>query len=133
MRYLLRTGLFSAISTGWTLLRGSRGQKFTWRAILAWVSWVITLSLAIGAVKDMRRLDKGLPVSADSPFAPYQLDSRLLAAAADGALVMHCLPAYRGAEITAEVIDGDQSVVFEEAGNRLWAQMGLLAWLEAQR
>lgn len=70
MRYLLRTGLFSAISTGWTLLRGSRGQKFTWRAVLAWVSWAITLSLAIGAVKDMRRLDKGLPVSDDSPFAP---------------------------------------------------------------
>jgi hypothetical protein len=70
MRYLLRTGLFSAISTGWTLLRGSRGQKFTWRAVLAWVSWAITLSLAIGAVKDMRRQDKGLPVAADSPFAP---------------------------------------------------------------
>ena len=70
MRYLLRTGLFSAISTGVTLLRGSRGQQFTWRAVLAWVSWVITLSLAIGAVKDMRRMEKGLPVAADSPYAP---------------------------------------------------------------
>lgn len=70
MRYLLRTGLFSAISTGVTLLRGSRGQAFTWRAALAWVSWAITLSLAIGAVKDMRRQEKGLPVATDSPFAP---------------------------------------------------------------
>ena len=70
MRYLLRTGLFSAVTTGWTLLRGSRGQKITWRAILAWVSWAITFSLALGAVKDMRRMEKGLPVAADSPYAP---------------------------------------------------------------
>ena len=70
MRYLLRTGLFSAITTGVTLLRGSRGQQITWRAILAWVSWAITLSLAIGAIKDLRRQEKGLPVANDSPFAP---------------------------------------------------------------
>lgn len=70
MRYILRTGLFSAITTGVTLLRGSRGQQITWRAVLAWVSWAITLSLAIGAVKDMRRQEKGLPVAADSPYAP---------------------------------------------------------------
>ncbi|MEJ1087742.1 hypothetical protein WDU99_05375 [Microbacterium sp. Mu-80] len=70
MRYLLRTGLFSAITTGVTLLRGSREQQITWRAVLAWVSWAITLSLAIGAVKDMRRQEKGLPVATDSPFAP---------------------------------------------------------------
>jgi len=70
MRYLLRTGLFGAITTGVTLLRGSRGQQITWRAVLGWVSWAITLSLAIGAIKDMRRQEKGLPVAADSPFAP---------------------------------------------------------------
>lgn len=70
MRYLLRTGLFSAVSTGVTLLRGSRGQQITWRAVLAWVSWAITLTLAIGAVQDMRRQEKGLPVATDSPFAP---------------------------------------------------------------
>lgn len=70
MRYLLRTGLFSAITTGVTLLRGSRGQQITWRAVLGWVSWAITLFLAIGAIKDMRRQEKGLPVATDSPFAP---------------------------------------------------------------
>lgn len=70
MRYLLRTGLFSAFTTGVSLLRGSRGQQITWRAVLAWVSWAITFSLAIGAVKDMRRQENGLPVAVDSPFAP---------------------------------------------------------------
>ncbi|MFD5225241.1 hypothetical protein ACFWHT_06405 [Microbacterium sp. NPDC058342] len=70
MRYLLRTGLLGAITTGVNLLRGSRGQDITWRAILGWVSWAITLSLAIGAIKDMRRQEKGLPVATDSPFAP---------------------------------------------------------------
>ncbi|MFC7790299.1 hypothetical protein ACU045_15090 [Microbacterium sp. MAHUQ-60] len=70
MRYLLRTGLFSAISMGVTLLRGSRGQQVTWRAILGWVSWAITFALALGAIKDMRRQEKGLPVATDSPFAP---------------------------------------------------------------
>ncbi|WP_193598703.1 hypothetical protein [Microbacterium sp. YJN-G] len=70
MRYLLRTGLFSAITTGVTLLRGSRGQAITWRAVLAWASWAITFALALGAIKDMRRQEKGLPVAVDSPFAP---------------------------------------------------------------
>jgi len=70
MRYLLRTGLFSALTTGVTLLRGSRGQQVTWRALLGWASWAITLALSIGAIKDMRRQEKGLPVAADSPFAP---------------------------------------------------------------
>jgi len=70
MRYLLRTGLFSAISTGVTLLRGTRGQPITWRAALGWLSWAITLALAIGAVRDLRKQEKGLPISPDSPFAP---------------------------------------------------------------
>jgi ornithine carbamoyltransferase len=68
------------------------------------------------------------------PFLAYAVDSELLGHAADDAIVMHCLPAYRGKEIAAEVIDGPQSVVWDEAENRLHAQKALLAWLmEHQR
>ncbi|MFD7311602.1 ornithine carbamoyltransferase [Promicromonospora sp. NPDC059942] len=66
------------------------------------------------------------------PFWDYQVNAELLAAAAPDALVLHCLPAYRGKEITADVIDGPQSVVFDEAENRLHAQKALLAWLLEQ-
>ncbi|WP_435735715.1 ornithine carbamoyltransferase [Cellulosimicrobium sp. PMB13] len=63
------------------------------------------------------------------PFVPYQLNAELLAHAADDAIVLHCLPAYRGKEITADVIDGPQSVVWDEAENRLHAQKALLTFL----
>lgn len=58
----------------------------------------------------------------------YQVNARLMARAKPNALFMHCLPAHRGEEVTAEVIDGPQSVVFDEAENRLHAQKGILAW-----
>ncbi len=61
-------------------------------------------------------------------LAPYQLNSALMRHAAPDALVMHCLPAHRGEEITDEVMDGPQSVVFDEAENRLHAQKGVLLW-----
>ena len=67
------------------------------------------------------------------PFRPYALDAALLAHAKDDVIVMHCLPAYRGKEIAAEVIDGPQSVVWNEAENRLHAQKALLAWLMAHQ
>ena len=63
------------------------------------------------------------------PFVPFQLDAPTLALAAPDALVLHCLPAYRGKEVTAEVLDGPQSVVWDEAENRLHAQKALLTWL----
>lgn len=59
-------------------------------------------------------------------FHDYQVNGELLKAAKEGYLFMHCLPAHRGEEVTAEVIDGQHSVVFEQAGNRLHAQKALL-------
>jgi ornithine carbamoyltransferase len=61
-------------------------------------------------------------------LAPYQVDSKLMRAAAKHAVFMHCLPAHRGEEVTEDVIDGPQSVVFDEAENRLHAQKGVLCW-----
>ncbi len=66
-----------------------------------------------------------------SPFLPYQVNAKLLGAAAPGAIVLHCLPAHRGEEITDEVMDGPQSAVFDQAENRLHAQKALLTWLMA--
>ncbi|MEV4255563.1 ornithine carbamoyltransferase [Spirillospora sp. NPDC049652] len=62
-------------------------------------------------------------------YEPYSVDEALLTRAAPGAVVLHCLPAYRGKEISAAVLDGPQSVVWDEAENRLHAQKALLTWL----
>jgi ornithine carbamoyltransferase len=59
---------------------------------------------------------------------PFQVDSAVMAAAKADAIFMHCLPAHRGDEVTAEVIDGPQSVVWDEAENRLHVQKAILAW-----
>jgi ornithine carbamoyltransferase len=64
-----------------------------------------------------------------SPFEPYSVTADLMGHAAAHAIVLHCLPAYRGKEIAADVIDGPQSVVWDEAENRLHAQKALLTWL----
>jgi ornithine carbamoyltransferase len=69
----------------------------------------------------------------EAVFAPYSLTTELLAHAKDDAIVLHCLPAYRGKEIAAEVIDGPQSVVWDEAENRRHAQKALLAFLMEDR
>jgi ornithine carbamoyltransferase len=74
--------------------------------------------ISMGADEGSRRQD----------FAPYQVNAELMTAAADDAIFMHCLPAWRGMEVTAEVIDGPQSVVFDEAENRLHAQKAVMSW-----
>ncbi|WP_025155444.1 ornithine carbamoyltransferase [Leifsonia aquatica] len=65
-------------------------------------------------------------------FGDYQVDAAIMAQAAPDAVFLHCLPAYRGYEVAAEVIDGPQSVIWDEAENRLHAQKALLAWLLAK-
>jgi ornithine carbamoyltransferase len=61
-------------------------------------------------------------------LSPYRVDEALMARAKPDALFMHCLPAHRGQEVSAGVLDGPQSVVWDEAENRLHAQKGILAW-----
>ncbi|MGB0505412.1 MAG: ornithine carbamoyltransferase [Pikeienuella sp.] len=66
--------------------------------------------------------------SRHNQLAPYQVTGRLMESAADDALFMHCLPAHRGEEATAEVMDGPRSVIFDEAENRLHVQKAILRW-----
>jgi len=70
--------------------------------------------------------------SREAPFVPFAVTGQLVSKAKDDAIVLHCLPAYRGKEIEAAVIDGPQSVVWDEAENRLHAQKALLSWLLAR-
>ena len=63
---------------------------------------------------------------------PFQVDEALLAAASPGAVFLHCLPAHRGEEVTAAVIDGPQSAAWDEAENRIHAQKSILRWVFGQ-
>jgi ornithine carbamoyltransferase len=76
--------------------------------------------VSMGQQEDTRRRKQLL--------APYAVDAALMRKAARGAIFMHCLPAYRGNEVAAAVIDGPQSAVWDEAENRLHAQKAILAW-----
>jgi ornithine carbamoyltransferase len=67
-----------------------------------------------------------------TPFAPFAITEKALSGCAPDAIVLHCLPAYRGREIAAEVIDGPRSAVWDEAENRLHTQKALLTWLSEQ-
>jgi ornithine carbamoyltransferase len=82
-------------------------------------TWV---SMGMEAEKDTRH-------GAGSPFESFSVTTELMAQADPAAVFLHCLPAYRGFEVAAEVIDGPQSVVWDEAENRLHAQKAVLSWL----
>lgn len=70
--------------------------------------------------------DEAEKAQREKDFAPFQVNSDLMALANDGAIFMHCLPAIRGQEVTSEVIDGPQSVIYDEAENRMHAQKAVL-------
>ncbi len=72
---------------------------------------------------------EGQETSRSAVLAPYRLDEEKVSLASPGAIVLHCLPAHRGEEITGGVLDGPHSAVWDEAENRLHAQKALLAWL----
>ncbi|MEX0809087.1 MAG: ornithine carbamoyltransferase [Dongiaceae bacterium] len=72
--------------------------------------------------------DEADKINREQLLSPYQVDANVMAQAAKDAIFMHCLPAHRGEEVTADVIDGPQSVVWDEAENRLHAQKGILCW-----
>jgi ornithine carbamoyltransferase len=100
-------------SLRWTAdpLKACRGADFLYTDV-----WT---SMGQEAESEQRRRD----------LAPWQLNARLLDSAAPGAMIMHCLPAHRGEEITDEMMDHPRSIVWEQAGYRLHAQKALLEWI----
>ena len=70
--------------------------------------------------------DEAEAAQREKDFAPFQVNNDLMSLANDGAIFMHCLPAIRGKEVTADVIDGPQSVIYDEAENRMHAQKAVL-------
>jgi ornithine carbamoyltransferase len=82
------------------------------------------ISMGQGVEKDEEERQEKLNL-----LMPFQVNSSLLELAKPGAIFTHCLPAYRGYEVTADVIDGNKSVVFDEVENRLHAQKAILVWL----
>ena len=87
--------------------------------VIATDTWI---SMGMEEEAEMRKAD----------FAGFSVDQKLMDLASPGAVFLHCLPAYRGFEVSAEVIDGPRSLVWQEAENRLHAQKALMAWLAEQ-
>jgi ornithine carbamoyltransferase len=102
------------------LVTADADQAATGADVLATDTWI-----SMGQDRDGATLSQ--------TFAPYQLNRRLLSLAAPGATVLHCLPAYRGKEIEAELVDDPTSPIWDEAENRLHAQKALLTWLLSRR
>jgi len=109
-----------AAGTGGSLMVTSNAvEAFTRADVLATDTWV-----------SMGQEDEA--AQRQQLFGAYSIDSAAMSLAADDAVVLHCLPAYRGKEIAADVIDGPQSIVWDEAENRLHSQKALLTWLLRQ-
>ena len=111
----------SAELTGWARLNGAKVNltRDPFAAVSGAEAVVSDCWVSMGDEDEGRR---------HTLLAPYQVNARLMQAAHADAVFMHCLPAHRGEEVTDDVIDGWQSVVFDEAENRLHAQKGILAW-----
>ena len=115
---LVRRAEAIAASTGGSItLTADASQAATDADVLATDTWV-----SMGQENDGRERA--------SVFAPYQVNTELLALAAPEAVVLHCLPAYRGKEITADVLDGPRAVIWDEAENRRHVQKAIMVWLE---
>ncbi|MFT4233735.1 MAG: hypothetical protein QM607_01820 [Microbacterium sp.] len=71
-KYLFSTGLIGAVTSGYAMLKGSNSQQLTWRVAVAWLSWGLTLALAIGQALDIRAASQGRTVSPDSPIAGHE-------------------------------------------------------------
>ena len=91
----------------------------------SWPSTDTSVWMGLEAVAEARK-------GTESPFARFRVTRALMGQAAEDAVFLHCLPAYRGFEVDAEVIDGPASLVWQEAENRLHAQKALLSWLLEQ-
>ncbi len=135
-----RSWIEAAAQFGFTLRLASPGQLRPPAELVAWAR-AAGAAIELGddpesAVRGARCVvaDTWLSMNDDpnqnrhNLLAPYRVTAALMKLAAPDAIFMHCLPAHRGEEVTAEVIDGPQSVVFDEAENRLHAQKGVLAW-----
>ena len=116
-RIVERATALAAASGGSVLITDSAAEAAAGADVLATDTWI-----------SMGQENDGAPRL--EIFRPYSLDAALLARAAADAIVLHCLPAYRGKEIAAEVIDGPQSVVWDEAENRRHVQKAILAFLD---
>jgi ornithine carbamoyltransferase len=113
---LARAGEIAAGTGGSVLVTADPKEAFAGADVLATDTWV-----SMG--------QEGEQADREAPFRPYALDEAAVGMAAGDVVVLHCLPAYRGKEIAAGVIDGPASAVWDEAENRLHAQKALLTWL----
>ncbi len=109
----------AALQGGTIEITGGPGQAVEGANVIATDTWI---SMGMEEEAEERKRD----------FAGFTVDQALMDAASSDAVFLHCLPAYRGFEVSAEVIDGPRSLVWQEAENRLHAQKALMAWLAEQ-